>query len=98
MHLEAYFLHRSFLSGGDIMTGESVKRPSDKHRDHDLQVIMGSADNDITVSICGTDPVTGHFGSLSVVFCNRGSGGGRSPKTYQALLALARAMKEDLPI
>jgi hypothetical protein len=77
------------------MSGRSVKRPSDKHSDHDFQVTFGSADNDITVSICGTDPVTGHFVSMSAVFCNRGSGGGRSPKTYQSLFSLAKAMEED---
>ena len=80
------------------MTGKSVKRPSDKHFDHMLQIVTARADNDITVGICGTDLVTEQFVSISVVFCSPGHGGGRSPKTYHALLALAKAMEEESPI
>ncbi|MDP2838126.1 MAG: hypothetical protein Q8O53_02515 [Candidatus Moranbacteria bacterium] len=74
---------------------KSVRIQSDKHGDHVLQVIQADRDNDFTVSISGTDAVTGHFVSISVVIASPGTGGGRSRETYQVIPALMAAMGED---
>lgn len=77
------------------MTSKSVQRPSDKYSDRKLQIICAEADGDIMISVYGNDSLTGRFVSISTVFCNSGHGGGQSPKTYQALLVLKKAMEED---
>ena len=46
-------------------------------------------DGDIVV-VCETEEATGR-----VEFCNCGPGGGKSPRTHKALIALYEAMKAD---
>lgn len=95
MHLGAYFLHRSFPSRGDKMSEKKAKRPSDKHLDCELQLIRTEIDGDVVVTVSGKDAITGEHASTSATFCNTGFGGGRSPKTFRALIALLNAMEED---
>ena len=77
------------------MLEKKAKRPSDKHLDHELQLIRTEIDGDVVVAISGKDAITGECVSISATFCNTGFGGGRSPKTFRALHALLNAMEED---
>ena len=47
------------------------------------------SDNDVYLSICDDD------GEATMEFCTSGSGGGKSPRTREALIALMVAMEAD---
>ena len=52
-------------------------------------------DGDVIVAVDGIDPITDKPTYATAEFCTPGRGGGRSPRTHAALLALAAAMQED---
>lgn len=53
------------------------------------------ADGDVHVICDGVDQMTGKPASVAVEFCRPGFGGGRSPKTLDALRALMFAMQAE---
>jgi hypothetical protein len=59
-------------------------------------LLMQQKDGDIIIVI-EQDPDSETFGKgrASVEFCSTGFGGGKSPKTHAALVALIAAMAED---
>lgn len=73
---------------------ERARRKEDMSPDGFLDVFIDTDDNDIHVTVCGE----GHDGEMviaSVEFCCTGMGGGKSPKTREALRNLFKAIKED---
>lgn len=66
-----------------------MRRPSDMD-DADLRVCV-EEDGDVELWIVTPE----HGGSPSVQFCTPMRGGGKSPYTWRALVALARAMNAD---
>lgn len=70
-----------------------VERNEDMSPDGKLRIIRQN-DGDIIIGIIPGFDKDIVFGQ-SVEFCECGSGGGRSPKTRRALIALMKAMEED---
>jgi hypothetical protein len=67
---------------------KTAERIEDMSQDGALRVHLAS-DGDIVV-VCESEGSTGR-----VEFCNGLSGGGQSPRTHKALIALYEAMKAD---
>ena len=65
------------------------ERKGDMSPDSKLQLLIED-DGDVIVSIHHTEHL-----SSSIQFCSVGNGGGRSPETRTALLALCHAMNRD---
>lgn len=68
--------------------GRDVRRRSDMDQGSVLQITL-DADNDVCVGLWGD------HGYAGVEFCNAFSGGGKSPRTREALIGVMRAMEED---
>ena len=69
-------------------TSTHVGRLDDMSADAHLRVTL-DGDNDVIVSVLDKD------GGASVEFCTPGSGGGKSTRTRQALIALMVAIEAD---
>jgi len=65
-----------------------VGRIGDMSQSASLRVGL-DADNDVYLTVCDDD------GSAALEFCCPGSGGGKSPRTREALIALMVAMEAD---
>lgn len=52
-------------------------------------------DGDVHVICDGLDTMTGKPAAVAVEFCRPGLGGGRSPKTHEALRTLMLAMQAE---
>jgi hypothetical protein len=70
-----------------------VGRMDDMHHDGVLRVLLAD-DGDVCVFI-GASGNGGEWGSASIEFCSPGTGGGRSPSTREALIALMVAIEAD---
>lgn len=68
------------------------ERKEDMSPDGKLMLIV-QADGDVIVSVTSSDEGTGAHASIE--FCTPFSGGGGSPRTHKALLALVEAMQAD---
>ena len=67
---------------------KDVGRIGDMSPTDRLRVGLDS-DNDVYLSICDED------GEATIEFCTSGPGGGKSPRTREALIALMVAMEAD---
>lgn len=76
----------------EIENLKEYSRIEDMSPDGKLKLFIQN-DGDIVVSIYGRN--MGEMISAQVEFCSTGSGGGRSPKTRDALVDLMRAIEED---
>ena len=72
----------------DWPNARDVGRIGDMSPTARLRVGLDS-DNDVYLSICDED------GEATMEFCTSGSGGGKSPRTREALIALMVAMEAD---
>lgn len=70
---------------------EVVSRQGDMGEGLKLQLLK-DGDGDIIVSIL---PANHRFSDAALEFCVPGSGGGTSPRTFEALQALMKAMELD---
>lgn len=70
-----------------------VGRMDDMHNDGVLRVMIDN-DGDVCVFV-GASGQGGEWESGSIEFCAPGSGGGRSPRTREALIALMVAIEAD---
>lgn len=70
-----------------------VGRMDDMHSDGVLRVMLDN-DGDVCVFV-GASGQGGEWESGSIEFCAPGSGGGRSPRTREALIALMVAIEAD---
>lgn len=82
--LEAGFRMPNF----DVKMGKFYDRIGDMDSDDRIS-IMREEDGDMIAN------VTSGNGSATVQFCTVGQGGGKSPRTLQALMNLAKAIEED---
>ena len=71
-----------------------VERQGDMGRGGKLR-LRTDADGDVHVVCDGVDQVTGKPAVVSVEFCRIGLGGGRIPRTLEALRALMFAMQTE---
>lgn len=65
-----------------------VGRIEDMSRTGSLRIVLDT-DNDVCVTVCDESSMA------DVEFCVPGTGGGKSPRTRDALIALMRAMEAD---
>jgi hypothetical protein len=70
-----------------------ARRKEDMSPDGFLDVFIDTDNNDIHVTVCGESH--GEMVIASVEFCCVGIGGGKSPKTREALRNLFKAIRED---
>jgi hypothetical protein len=69
-------------------------RIGDMSPDDRLDVII-QPDGDVIISVSGYRRSRSEFSQVEVEFCTIGAGGGRSPHTRAALVALAKAIERD---
>jgi len=73
---------------------ERARRKEDMSPDGFLDVFIDTDNNDIHVTV-GGESYGGEMVIASVEFCCTGTGGGKSPKTREALRNLFKAIRED---
>lgn len=70
------------------------QRKEDMSPDGELRLLMQD-DGDIIVEVWGHNSCSQPLLRVQVEFCSIGAGGGRSPHTREALIALAIAIAQD---
>ena len=75
-----------------------INKKYERHEDMSpdgMLAVMKQEDGDLILEIRKIDPITRKFQWVEVEFCTVGSGGGKSPHTRKALVALALAIEKD---